>query len=81
MLIITAQNFIGAIQQIQPKRLPDGFGVEARNMRLGFGDLRPYGAASVCYTIGGATTQRNTLYRLRVWVALPRATRNIGYRG
>lgn len=64
MLIITAQNFIGAIQQIQPKRLPDGFGVEARNMRLGFGDLRPYGAASVCYTIGGATTQRNTLYRL-----------------
>lgn len=64
MLIFTAQNFVGAVLEIHPKRLPDGFGVEARNMRLGSADLRPYNAANVCYTIAGTTTQRTTLYRL-----------------
>lgn len=64
MLIVVGQNFIGAILEIHPKRLADGYGVEARNMRLGSADLRPYSAANVVHTIAGVTTQRISMYRL-----------------
>lgn len=64
MIVLSAQNFIGANTQINAKRLADGFGVDARNMRLGSADMRPYNAASIVYTIAGVSTQRTSLYRL-----------------
>ena len=63
MLVLVAQNFIGANTEIQPKRLADGYGVECRNLRWGAVDLRPYNAPQLVYTLP-AGTQRTSLYRL-----------------
>lgn len=55
MAIIAAwSNFVGASQQISPKRLAEGLGVVAENLRLGFADLRPWNAPATVVTTGGA---------------------------
>ncbi len=64
MLIIADQRFVGANLELNPKKLGDGFGTEARNMRLGGSDLAPWNAALPVYTIPGGATQRRALYRL-----------------
>lgn len=55
MLIAAWSDFLGANLRLTPKRLPDGVGVNALNLRLGSADLRGWGAASTVVTTGGAT--------------------------
>jgi hypothetical protein len=55
MLIAAWSNFIGANSQIHPKRLAEGLGVLAQNIRLGFADMRPWNAPATVVTTGGAT--------------------------
>jgi hypothetical protein len=55
MLIAAWTSFIGAVPKITPRKLSDGFGVNAVNLRLGFGDLRGWNAPSTVVTTGGAT--------------------------
>lgn len=54
MLIAAWTNFFGANLQISPKRLADGLGVNASNLRTGFADLRGWNAASTVVTTGGS---------------------------
>lgn len=55
MLIAAWTNFIGANLRITPRRLGEGLGVDAVNMRMGGLDLQPWKAASTVVTTGGAT--------------------------
>ena len=55
MLIAAWSNFIGANRRITPRRLADGLGADAYNMRLGSMDLRPWNAPATVVTTGGAT--------------------------
>lgn len=55
MLIAAWSNFLGANTQQNAKRLQEGVGVNAVNLRLGFGDMRGWRDASVVVTTGGAT--------------------------
>ena len=55
MLISGWSNFFGASQQLSGKRLPEGLGVNAVNLRPGFSDLRGWGSAGTVVTTGGAT--------------------------
>ena len=55
MLIAAWSNFLGCNRKVHPKRLGEGVGVDAVNMRLGFGDLRSWRGAGVVVTTGGAT--------------------------
>ncbi|MGV8823033.1 hypothetical protein [Methylibium petroleiphilum] len=64
MLLIGDQNYRGSVQQINPRRVGEGYGVEVRNMRPGSADLRPWGAAGSVYTIPGGGAQRKALYRM-----------------
>lgn len=64
MLIIGDQNYLGSVQQINERRVADGYGVEVRNLRPGSADLRPWRAALSVYTIPGGGAQRNSIYRM-----------------
>lgn len=64
MLIAVDQNFIGANLEVHPKRLADGLGVNARNLRLGGANLRPYNSATIVYSGITASPQRQSLYRM-----------------
>jgi len=55
MLVAAWSKFIGANLMLNPKLLPDGLGVMASNLRLGYGDLRAWNAANTVVTTGGAT--------------------------
>lgn len=55
MLIAAWKTWLGAASQVTPRRLPDGIGVNALNLRPGFGDLRGWNAPSTVVTTGGAT--------------------------
>ena len=55
MLIAAWSNFLGANTMIHPKRLAEGLGVDAANIRRGFADFRPLNAAQTVVTTGGAT--------------------------
>lgn len=55
MLIAAWSNFLGCNQMVHPKRLADGLGVNAENMRRGFADFRPLNGAQTVVTTGGAT--------------------------
>lgn len=63
MLIGAWSNFLGASQQLDALRLPEGLGVDARNMRLGFSDLRPWNRPGTVVTTGGSTPLIS-LYRM-----------------
>lgn len=73
MLIAAWSNFLGANLQLHPKRLPDGIGVSASNLRRGFADLRPWKAPATVVTTGGATPLIS-LYRMNRMVASDTAT-------
>lgn len=68
MLIAAWSNFIGANQRVHPKRLGEGVGVNAVNLRLGSADLRPWRAPATVVTTGGATPLIS-LYRMNRAVA------------
>jgi hypothetical protein len=55
MLIASWSDFLGCNQLLHPKRLPQGIGVNAVNLRLGSADLRGWHAANTVVTTGGAT--------------------------
>jgi len=55
VLIAAWSNFLGCNRKLHPKRLGEGVGVDAVNLRLGFADLRTWREASVVVTTGGAT--------------------------
>jgi hypothetical protein len=55
MLIAAWSNFSGCNRKVHPKRLPEGVGANAVNLRLGFADMRTWRAASTVVTTGGAT--------------------------
>lgn len=63
MLIASWSNFIGCTRRVSPRRLPDGMGVDAVNLRLGSGSLEPWKAPSTVVTTGGATPLIS-LYRM-----------------
>lgn len=63
MLIAAWINFIGAVPKVTPRKLGDGFGVNASNLRLGFGDLRGWNASLYVQTTGGATPLKS-MYRM-----------------
>jgi hypothetical protein len=68
MLIAAWSEFIGANQRLHPKRLPEGVGVNALNLRPGSADLRGWRAANVTVTTGGETPLIS-LYRMNRAVA------------
>ncbi len=55
MLIASWSNFIGANLRVHPKRLAEGIGASAVNLRLGSGDFRTWRAPATVVTTGGAT--------------------------
>ena len=55
MLIAAWSNFMGCNTKLHPKRLPEGVGTSAVNLRIGFADLRTWRGASTVVTTGGAT--------------------------
>ena len=55
MLIAAWSEFLGANTRLTAKRLPEGVGVFAINLRLGSADLRPWNTAQTVVTTGGAT--------------------------
>lgn len=63
MRIAGWSNFTGANQRVHPKRLADGLGVLARNMRRGSADLRPLRAATTALVITFASTL-TTIWRM-----------------
>ncbi len=64
-LIQVAQAFLGANTQKNPKtNLPEGVGVDARNMDTTHSDLRGLLAADVSHTLTGVGSQQISAYRL-----------------
>lgn len=55
MQIAAWSNFVGANRQVHPRRLAEGLGVNAENLRLGSADLRPWNAPLTVVTTGGVT--------------------------
>lgn len=55
MLIAAWSNFIGCNLRATARKLPDGIGVNAVNLRLGSGALEPWKAPATVVTTGGAT--------------------------
>lgn len=56
--------FIGANNNLNPKNLPEGVGVDARNLDTIKGDLRGRYAASQVYALTGLMVQQKTIYRM-----------------
>jgi hypothetical protein len=52
-LIAAWSNFLGANYKVHPKRLVEGVGVQSFNLRLGFGDMRPWRDAQTVVSTGG----------------------------
>jgi hypothetical protein len=60
-----AQNFVGANTQKNPKtNLPDGIGVDARNLDTSRGDLRGIKACDIVHTLTGLGVQQISAYRM-----------------
>lgn len=55
MIVAAWTNFLGANTRISAKRLGEGIGVVAINIRPGSADLRGWGAANTVVTTGGST--------------------------
>lgn len=55
MIVAAWTNFLGANTRISAKRLADGLGVVATNIRPGSADLRGWGSANIVVTTGGST--------------------------
>lgn len=75
MLIAAWTNFLGANLRITPRRLGEGLGVDAVNMRLGSVDLRGLVGPGTVVTTGGATPlisayrmDRNTVSDTSAWL-------------
>lgn len=66
MLIAAWREFIGAVPKMDPKRLPEGFGVTASNLRPGFADLRGWPDATTVVNLGSGTY--NSAYRMNAAV-------------
>lgn len=63
MLLLAWSNFAGANIKLTPRRLPDGVGINAVNLRPGFSDMRPWrGAGIVKTTVSGSVLR--TLWRM-----------------
>ena len=64
-ILQVAQTFLGANTQKNPKtNLPEGVGVDARNMDTTHSDLRGLLAADVSHTLTGVGSQQISAYRL-----------------
>lgn len=64
MLIRALTRFLGAALEPHPKLLADGVGVDARNIRPGSGDMRPWNAADIVHTLPVGATQRLTIFNM-----------------
>lgn len=62
-LLVNIGAFIAANSNLNPKKLPDGIGVDARNIDITHGDMRGQKAPGQVTTITGVTGQRLSLYR------------------
>lgn len=78
MLIAAWSKFLGANLMLNARLLPDGLGVNASNIRVGFGDLRPWSSASTVVTTGGGTPlisayrmNRATVSDVSAWIQWP----------
>lgn len=64
MLLVNQGVFLAANTNLNPKKLPEGVGVDARNIDLSHGDMRGFpGLGSAVATITGISTNRLALYR------------------
>jgi len=62
-LLVNIGSFIAANSNLNPKKLPDGVGVDARNIDTTHGDMRGQKAPGLVTNITGVTGQRLSLYR------------------
>lgn len=63
MLIATLSAFVAANDQRNAKKLPDGIGVDARNLDTSHDDMRGLKDLSTVYTVTGVAGQIRSLYR------------------
>lgn len=64
MLIAAFQQWFGANTKLNPKLLPDGVGVDARNLWTEDGDFQGVKSASAVHTLAGVLMQPGSIYRM-----------------